>query len=85
MKIAPFIAAGLMLAGIGVSTEANAQSRHERVVYVEHDRGYGYGHRGGYRDGYGHGWRRPAYYYGGRHHRRCFTEWRHHRRVTICR
>lgn len=81
MKIASFIAAGLLMAGIGVSAEANAAPRHDRVVYVSHDRGY-YGHHRGYDRRYG--WDRPRYY-GGRHYRRCNTFWRHHRRVTVCR
>lgn len=89
MKIAHMIAAGLLVAGIGVSTEASAAPRNDRVVFVEHNRGYGYdrGYNGrGYRDGY------DRRFYAGRHHgyrgryaRRCVTKWRHHRRVTICR
>ncbi|OYY68875.1 hypothetical protein [Sphingomonas sp. 28-63-12] len=89
MKIAPFIAAGLLIAGLGISAEASAEPYHGRAGYHEHHRGPVYvrpGYRVGYRDGYreDHRWRAPRYY-GGYHGRRCFTEWRHHRRVTICR
>ncbi|MEG3175688.1 hypothetical protein U1872_05565 [Sphingomonas sp. RB3P16] len=80
MKLTHLIAAGLMIAGIGVSsTAASAQGRHDDRRYEQRD------HRG---DRGWHGDRR--YNDRGRHrgwnnHRRCRTEWRHHRRMTICR
>lgn len=90
MKIPHLIAAGLLVAGIGVSTEANAAPRRDRVVYIDHDRGYGYGNGYGYGYRYGdrfdrrHAWR-GRHGYRGYHARHCWTEWRRHRRFTVCR
>ena len=83
MKIIHLIAAGLMVAGIGVSTEASAQGyrgdrydhrgdrRDDRRDYRDHHRGYDR-HRG-------YGWNNNRYRV------RCHIEWRHHRRVRVCR
>lgn len=84
-------AAGLALSALTVGSTAQAHDydhgrygrdyrdhRDYRYDYDRRDgwrRGYGY-RDGGYRDGWRHGWR---------DHRRCWTEWRHHRRITICR
>lgn len=89
MKIAQILAVGLLVAGIGVSTEASAAPRPDRVVYVEHDRGFGYdrGYRDNrdYRNGYDRRYSSRRHGYRGHYARRCVTKWRHHRRVTICR
>ncbi len=81
MKLTHLIAAGLMVAGLGVSsTAATAQDyRGDRGYDHRGDRGYDHrGDRGWHDRGRGHG-------YGWNNHRRCYTEWRHHRRVQICR
>jgi hypothetical protein len=66
-------AAGLVIASLGVSTAADAQYRGDRDGRPGWNHGRG-DHRGDRR-----GWR------GDRHHQRCWTEWRHHHRVRICR
>lgn len=74
MKITHLIAAATMIAGLGVATAADAQGyrdyRHDR-----HERRYDRGYHGyhGYDRGRGYGERS-----------RCHTEYRHHRRVTVC-
>ena len=79
MKIASMLAAaGLIVAGLATSTAADAQNYRDRGGYSHHrdDR------RGDYRrdDRRHYGWRN------GRGHRdRCHVEFRHHRRVTVCR
>ena len=74
MKITHLIAAGLMIAGLGVtSTAASAQGRHDDRRYEQRD------HRGD------HGWRGHNRDRRWNNHRRCRTEWRHHRRMTVCR
>jgi hypothetical protein len=99
MKSLKFAAAlGLMVAGLGVSTGADAQGydRGHRN-YDRHDnRGDHRDWRDGRRGGYGHdrGYnghdRGRGYGYGGGygrgygHGRDCRTTWRHHRRVTVC-
>ena len=73
-------ALGLMVAGLGVSTAASAQN-HDNRGYSSH-----------HRDDRRHDWRDgrrgyTAHYRGHRNgwgHRACRTEWRHHRRVTVC-
>jgi Ni/Co efflux regulator RcnB len=88
MKIAHILAAASLIAGIGVSTTATAQDyRGDRHDQRFDDR------RGPHRDFRGD--RRDDRRYGGdRYHgrnagynrgRRCRTEFRHHRRVQICR
>lgn len=87
MKLTHLIAAGLMIAGLGVSsTAASAQGpRDDRRFEQRGDRGdRRIDHRGdrGDRNWRGHrGNRGPRW----NNHRRCRTEWRHHRRVQICR
>jgi len=83
MKITHLIAAGLMIAGLGVSTTAASAQGHRDDRRYEQRGDRGFGHRGDRGDrnwrgdrGRGHGWN---------NHRRCRTEWRHHRRVQICR
>ena len=84
MKFTHLIAAGLMVAGLGVTaTAASAQD-------YRGDRGHGprYDRRDDRRDDRNHG----RLYRGdrGRHYgwnnrgRNCRVEWRHHRRVTVC-
>lgn len=74
MKITHLIAAGLMVAGLGVSTAASAQDyRGDRYEHRGDRRDYRDDHRG--RDNRGYGYNR---------HRRCHTEYRNHRRVTVC-
>jgi len=74
-------AAGLFVASLGVATSADAQpyrgDRHQQV-----DRHHGDRHRGpGWNNDHGRG-RGHAY---GHNRRRCWTEWRHHRRIRVCR
>lgn len=82
-------AAGLALATVVSVAPAQAQNyRHDRGDRYEqrHDRQDRWDrgrHRGSDR-GYHRGWDRGHHYHG-RHHRNCWSEWRHHRRVTICR
>jgi len=81
MKIARIIAAaGLSIAAVVGATSANAQDwRHHGG---DRDRGR-YEHR--WDRGHHYGWDRGRHYGWNRyHHRHCFTEWRHHRRITIC-
>jgi len=90
-----FAAAGLVVASLGVSATADAQ-RYGRDNYSNHDRDYrdhrdgGRGYDRNYRGydcRYGHdrgrhvGWDRGR----GRGHQRCWVEYRHHDRVTVCR
>ena len=80
MKITHLIAAGLMIAGLGVtSTAASAQEyRGDRGYDHRGDRRYD---RGDYRRDY----RNHGRHYGWNNHQRhCRTDWRHHRRVTVC-
>lgn len=77
MKFAHLIAAATMVAGLGLSTAASAQN----YRYDRDDRYEGrYDHRDDGRH-YGYDRRRS---YGGYNGRRCHTEYRHHRRVTVC-
>lgn len=78
MKIKHLIAAGLMVAGLGVTTAASAQDyRGDRYEHRGDRRDYRDDHRG-YDRGRGYGWNR--------HHRtHCYTTWRHHHRVRVCR
>ncbi|MDO7842822.1 hypothetical protein [Sphingomonas immobilis] len=80
-------ALGLMVAGLGISTSASAQYYGGRGYNYDHrdDRRYDRYDRRDWRDG------RRGYYgydrgrrYGWGNNRRCHTEWRHHRRVTVC-
>lgn len=74
MKITHFIAAGLMIAGLGVSTAASAQDyRGDRYDRRDDRRDYRGDHRGYGNRGYGYNNRR-----------RCHTEYRHRRPVTVC-
>lgn len=76
MKITHLIAAGLMVAGLGVSTAASAQDyRGDRYEHRGDRRDYRNDHRGYGDRGRGRGWNNA---------RRCHTEYRHHRRVTVC-
>lgn len=84
MKLTHLIAAGLLLSGLGVSSAASAQDHRDDRYEQRGDRGRDrHDHRGDDRRHYGwergdrHGWNGPR----GRH---CRTEWRHHRRVTVC-
>lgn len=88
MKAGKFItAAALMLASLGAGTAASARDHgyDNRGHYSQRhdDRGYR-GHRGyDNRRYYGH--RQDRRWSNGRHDRRCWTEWRHHRQVRVCR
>ena len=70
-------AAGLFIATLGVGSAADARP-HRDVRW--HD---------GYRDHGRHDYRHHGYYrgrgYAYRAHPRCWTEWRHHHRVRVCR
>lgn len=100
MKIIRMLAAaGLVVASLGVSTVAEAkdhrdtrgdryEQRYDRDGREDRDYRGDRDHRG-YGDD--HGYRDKRYRHdNGRHrgnaygHRRCRTEYRHHRRVTIC-
>lgn len=80
MKIMHLIAAATMVVGLGVSNAASAQDyrgdryqrddRRDDRRYDRRDDRRHYGNDRGRR--YGH------------HGRRCHTEYRHHRRVTVC-
>lgn len=70
-----FAAAGLVIAAMGVSGSADARPhdgwRGDRGGWHGNHRGWNNDRR--YRGrGYGYG-------------RRCWTEWRHHRRIRVCR
>ena len=78
MKIIKTIAAaGLLLSTVTIAASAQAQDYRDgqRYDHARDDRG---DHRYDRRDDRRHyGW--------DRHNRRCWTEWRHHRQVRICR
>lgn len=72
MKLTRLIATGLAVATLGLgATAASAQHRDDRRYDHRDDRRYGRHDNGNHR-----GWNK---------HRRCHTEWRHHRRVQVCR
>ena len=93
MKTMTKIAAalGLMVAGLGVSTSASAQYYGGRGDTYDHRDDRRYDRRDDWRDGRrdwrgdhrGYGYDRGRRY-GWGNNRRCHTEWRHHRRVTVC-
>jgi hypothetical protein len=69
------VAVGLVVAGLGISTAADAQ-QYGGGNYGHQDRDHRYGrHDNGRHNGWGNG----------RGHRRCWTEYRHHRQVRVCR
>lgn len=82
-------AAGLMAAtlGVGTTASASAQSWHgdRHGWHDRYDRGHHW--RGdrwrGERWHRGYGWRARYGWHGG--YRRCWTEWRYHYRVRVCR
>ena len=83
MKIIKTImAAGLLLSTATIATGAEAQSYRHGDRYGHHDRGRDYGRHHG---GRGYGWDRGRHYGWNRFHRRCWTEWRWHHRVRVCR
>ncbi|RZM02412.1 MAG: hypothetical protein EOP68_21130 [Sphingomonas sp.] len=75
-------ALGLVIATVGAGSAADAQpDRRDGYHRDGQDRRYNDNgrHRGWNNDrgrGRGHGWNNQ---------RRCWTEWRHHRRVRVCR
>jgi len=79
-------AAGIAVASIAAAAPADAQRYDGNRYEQRHDRQdrWDRGHHRGWDRGHHRGWDR-RYYNRGRHHRSCWTEWRHHRRVTICR
>ncbi|MES2291113.1 MAG: hypothetical protein V4530_15400 [Pseudomonadota bacterium] len=88
MKAGRIATAALMLASVGISSAASARD----YGYGRDDRGYSQRHDDrGYRDSrryddrryYGH--RNDRRWNGWRNDRRCWTEWRYHHRVRICR
>ena len=85
MKITQMLAvAGLVVASLGASTAADAKDHGRGHEYQNHrggdDRGRGYDRRDDRHDNGNHyGWRN------GRGHQRCYTQWRHHRQVRVCR
>lgn len=89
MKLTHLFAAATMIAGLGISTAASAQDYRQDGRYDRHDdRRYDNGgdrrdDRRDYRDDRRH-YDNGTRYGGNRHARRCHTEYRHHRRVTVC-
>ncbi|MBA3898252.1 MAG: hypothetical protein H0X36_14205 [Sphingomonadaceae bacterium] len=94
MRIPHLLAAGLLFAGLGVTTTASAQSNDGRDGYSQRDdrgdyrrddqrdyRGDRRDDRRDWRDHRDNGWHNGW----NRNHRRCWVEWRHHRRVRVCR
>jgi len=90
MKIRNILAAaGLAVAALGASSGATAQTynggdRHYDRDHRDDRRDYRHDDRRNYRDGdrhYDHG----RHYGWDRHHRNCWVEWHHHRRVKVCR
>lgn len=94
MKMASiFAAATLAIAGLGVTaTSAQAQGPRHDMRYDHgrdhhdgydrsdrHDRSDRYDRYRRHDNGNHYGWRN------GRGHQRCTTQWRHHRRVRVCR
>jgi hypothetical protein len=83
MKLVRMLAAaGLVISTLGVPAVASAQDHGRRYEHRDDRgrdaRGPGY-HRGDRRHDSRRGWRN------GRHHPRCHMEWRHHRKVRVCR
>ncbi|MDQ2879096.1 MAG: hypothetical protein M3R41_08490 [Pseudomonadota bacterium] len=89
MKILNAIAAaGLLLSTASIATAADAQNyggdhhQYDRDHRGDRDRDY---RRDDRRDnGHRYGWRHSRHY-GWNDHRRCWTQWRHHRQVRVCR
>lgn len=86
MKIMQMLAvAGLFGASVVASTTAAEAKDHGRNYSYEVDRGRGNHERnyerydGRHDNGNHYGWRN------GRGHQRCYTQWRHHRAVRVCR
>ena len=73
-------AAGLVVAALGVGSSADARDHRDY-------RGNGAWHDQGRHDGYGHRRYDDRRWngHGRRWHQRCWTEWRHHHRVRVCR
>ena len=96
MKITHLIAAGLMVAGLGVGTTAASAQEYRGDRGYDHRDDRGYDHRGDRRDdrrydrsdyrdqGRHYGWDRGRHHGWNRHGRDCRTTWRYHRRVTVC-
>lgn len=96
MKFTHLIAAGLMVAGLGVTaTAASAQDyrgdrgydqRYDRRDDGRDDRRFDRrDDRRDYRDhGRHYGWDRGRHYGWNNRGRNCRVEWQHHRRVTVC-
>lgn len=92
MKISHiFAATGLMVAAMTASTSADAQQWHGDRDRSHYDHGRGWGHDRGWHDrgwhdrGYWHGPRWRSARYEGWRYPRCWTEWRWHHRVRVCR
>lgn len=75
MKLAKLLATGLVVATLGLGTAASAQGRHDDRRSDQRDR----------RDDHRYDRHDNGRHNGWNKHRRCHTEWRHHRRVQICR
>jgi hypothetical protein len=76
-------AAGLLLSTATIATSADAQDyRHGGDRYGHHDRDRGRDYNRNDR-GRHYGWDRGRH--GWNNHRRCWTEWRWHHRVRVCR
>jgi hypothetical protein len=78
------LALAMVASSLGMTVTADAHPRGDRHRY-EDRRDYR-DHRRHYRDH--HRYERPRHWNDRRyrgHHHRCWTEWRHHRKVRVCR
>jgi hypothetical protein len=80
-----FAAAGLMVAAIGTSAPAEAQYRGDYSRHYDRhdDRGRHHVSDRGRHRGWNQG--RPRARHGHGYRQRCWTEWRRHHRVRVCR
>ena len=95
MKIRTMLlTAGLAIASLGVSAGASAQTynggdRHQdgyRNDGDRHDQGYrNNDRRDERRDDHRRDWRGHGRHNGWNRHQHCWTEWRHHHNVRVCR
>ncbi|KQX17742.1 hypothetical protein ASD39_22570 [Sphingomonas sp. Root50] len=83
-----FAAVGLAVATIGMSGAAQARDRWDDHRWSQHDRRWDNGRHWGNDRHWKHDRRLHRESRWNRHngrHARCWTEWRHHHRVRICR
>ncbi len=81
------VAAGLALSAMTMGAGiAQARDHHDRYDHgrYDHHRYERHDRYDRYDRGRHYGWDRGRYYGWRDHHRRCWVEWRYHRRVTVC-